>query len=70
MPVKLVPGRARLFTSFASTGSPLKPNTTGTLAAKRSMASVANSCVTTTSGFASTISRTMRSKSSGARVEL
>jgi len=29
MPVKLVPGRAQLSTSLPSTGSPLKPKTTG-----------------------------------------
>ena len=69
MPVKLDSGRARLFTSLASTGSPLKPNTTGMPLEKRSMASVQNSWVTTTSGFPSTISRTTCGKSSGAFTE-
>lgn len=65
-PVKLVSGRASRFTSLASIGSPLKPNTTGTAPLEKSrMPTVANSCVTTTSGFAAMTCGTTAAKSSG-----
>src|SRR6188474_3832411 len=50
MPVKLPPGRAQLSASFASTGSPLKPNTTGFAAFACSMPIAMNSCVTSPEG--------------------
>jgi hypothetical protein len=51
MPVMLPPGRARLWTKPASTGSPLKPNTTGIVGFALNTAFIATPCTTMTSGL-------------------
>ena len=50
MPVKLPPGLAQLCTSWTSSGSPLKPNTTGFVVLSDRRPKTVNSCATITSG--------------------
>jgi len=50
-PVKFPSGRARLPASFANTGSPLKPNTTGIVPPARRTENTARVWATITFGF-------------------